>query len=50
MSNTQERMQRESQIAEMVNEVFTDPVSYLRRFGLEVELISETVFELPEAA
>ena len=50
MSNLKEPMQTESQIVEMVNEVFTDPVSYLRRFGLEVELISETVFELPEAA
>ncbi len=50
MSNTKEPMQSESQIAEMANEVFNDPVSYLRRFGLEAELISETVFELPEAA
>lgn len=37
-------------MARMADEVFGDPVTYLRLLGLETELVSEMIFEISEAA
>lgn len=53
MRDATETLPAEEQIAamaSMADEVFVDPVTYLRLLGLETELVSETIFELSEAA